>query len=67
MQISTLLYQIKKMVGLHKMKKADDMFIGGLSDSYEPSNQSISNIMAFSSAYRYDKSEAIGNIEYLIN
>ncbi|MDA3894034.1 MAG: hypothetical protein PF517_20430 [Salinivirgaceae bacterium] len=67
MQISTLLFQIKEMVGFKKVKKADELIFDELSDTFEPSTQSIKNIMAFSSAYHYDKSDAIGDIEYLIN
>ena len=67
MQISTIYYRLKKMMGVNQVTKADNLIIGGLFGSFEPSAKSIKNIMAFSDAYRYDKSDNIGKIEYLIN
>ncbi len=67
MQISTIYYQLKKMMGINKIAKADSLLSNGLSESFEPSAKSIKNIMAFSDAYHYDKSDSIGKIEYLIN
>lgn len=67
MQISTLYYQVKKMMGIEKVNKADRLVSDCLSETFEPSEKSIKNIMAFSNAYRYDRSESIGDVEYLIN
>lgn len=66
MQIFTLFYQIKKIVDGVKIKKTDVM-LKGLSEKYEPSDQSIKNIMAFSKSYNYDKSDAVGDVEYFSN
>ena len=67
MQISTFYYQLKKMMGFNKMKEDDRLLRSCLSESSEPSEKSIKNIMAFSAVYRYDKSAYIGDVEYLIN
>lgn len=67
MQISTIYYQLKKMMGINQVTKANSLIVRGLSESFEPSTKSIKNIMAFSDAYQYNKSESIGEIEYLIN
>ena len=67
MQIFTLYFHFKKMLGLPLEKKADQLIIDGLSDSFEPSEKTISNLLAYSNAYRFEKSDALGEIEYLIN
>lgn len=66
MQIFTLFYQIKKIVDGVGSKKSE-LLSKGLSETCEPSEQSIKNIMAFSQAYSCDKSDAIGDIEYISN
>ncbi len=67
MQISTFFYFLKKSIGKGEQKKADELILAGLSESNEPSKNSIEKIMAFSNAYCYNKSDAIGEIEYIIN
>jgi len=67
MQKTTLFYQLKKMMGNSERKKVDKLLLAGLSESFEPSENSIKNILAYSNAYRCDKSDAIGQVEYLIN
>lgn len=67
MQIITLFYQVKKMMGIYESKRADKLLKAGLTDSFEPSENCVNNILAFSKAYRCDKSAALGQVEYLIN
>jgi len=43
MQKTTLFYQLKKMVGNSERKKADKLLLAGLSESFEPSENSIKN------------------------
>ena len=66
MQIFT--FYLKKLMGIKRNdKKVDEFITKCLSDSYEPSSNSIKNIISFSDAYRYEKSKTIGEIEYLTN
>ena len=67
MEKSTIKYQLTKMIKVYEDKKANDLLIKGLSNSFEPSSNSIKNIMSFSDAYCYNKSDSLGEIEYLIN
>lgn len=67
MQISTIYYHLKKMVGIDKAKETNTILVDGLADSLEPSLSSINKIMAFSDAYQYKKSDMIGEVEYMIN
>jgi hypothetical protein len=55
------------MMETQKVKKAERFVVDGLSETFEPSSKSIKNILAYSNAYRYDKSKSIGDVEYLIN
>ena len=66
MQIFTFYFK-KMMVIKEHTGKTDKFLLKGLSDSYEPSTDSIKKIISFSDTYRYEKSETIGEIEYLIN
>jgi len=67
MPISTIFYFVRKIVGKNRVKNADKLIVDGISESFEPSKESINRIMSFSDAYCYDKSESIGDVEYLIN
>lgn len=67
MQIITLFYQVKKMMGFVDVNKADKLLKAGLTNSFEPSEKCVNTILAFSKAYRCNKSDAIGQVEYLIN
>lgn len=66
-RIYTLFYQIGKMVGFSKNKKADEFLNQGLKNEFEPSKQSVSQIMAFASAYHYEKTENIGDVDCILN
>ncbi len=66
-KISTIFYRVKRMVGLMSKKEADKLIAKGLTDSFEPSQESMDNILSFSRAYKYEKSESMGDIEYIIN
>jgi hypothetical protein len=66
-KISTIFYRVKRVMGLMKHEEADMLIAKGLTDSFEPSQESMSNILSFSRAYKHEKSENIGDIEYLIN
>lgn len=67
MQIFTFCYQLKKMMGLKKVKQVDDFINAGLTDSFEPTDLSVKNIMAFANAYKHDKSDYLGDVDYIIN
>ncbi|MBI9065688.1 MAG: hypothetical protein JEZ09_00270 [Salinivirgaceae bacterium] len=67
MRIITICYQLKKMFGINESTKADKFVMDGLSESYEPSEKTLTNILGFSNAYRFEKSKNIGDVEYLIN
>ena len=67
MQIFTFFYHVRRMIGIGEDKKFDNLLLSGISESHNPSDETIKNIMAFSNAYRQEKSDAIGYLEYLIN
>ena len=67
MQIFTIFYQLKKMMGIDKVKEINSLLIDGVTESFEPSLSSINKIMAFSNAYQHSKSDMIGDVEYMIN
>lgn len=67
MQIFTFYYQLKKMMGFNRVRKADEFMQAGLNDSFEPSEISVKNIMAFANAYHHEKSELIGDVDCLLN
>lgn len=63
----TLLYRVKKMVGISNNENVDDFIKKGLNDEFSPSEQILKNIMAFSDAYCYNKSNSIGDLENVLN
>lgn len=67
MQKSTIYYQFKKMLGIEEAKQTNSILVKGLAETFEPSLNSINTIMAFSHAYRHNKSDMIDEIEYMVN
>ncbi len=67
MQIFTFFYQFKKMLGKNERIKAERLLADGLSESFEPSEKTVKNIMAYADAYRHSKSQVIEEFEYIIN
>ncbi|MGE4287731.1 MAG: hypothetical protein AB7E36_03505 [Salinivirgaceae bacterium] len=66
-RIFTFYYSLKKMWG-RKANGEVSMFIHkGLNHKFEPNDQTIKNILAFSDAYQQKQSKSIGTVEYLIN
>ena len=65
--ITTIVFQLKKMMGIKKRRKASSFLKEGLEESHEPSEQTISNILAFSKAYYHDKSDKFGEVEAVLN
>lgn len=67
MQIFTLRFYLKKMMGLANNRKSDNFIKMGLTNSFEPTENSVKNIMAYAQAYKHDKSEMLGDVDYIVN
>jgi len=67
MRYFTLLYQVSKMVGVSKNENVDLFIEKALNEEFSPSEQTLQKIIAFSNAYCYAKSEAIGDLENVLN
>ncbi len=65
--IITFFYNLKTIM-VHKNKHAVSAFINkGITDQFEPSQKTISNLMAYSSAVYSKKTDSIGQFESLMN
>lgn len=67
MKTFTFNYYLKKMWGKRIHSKSSLFIHKGLNANFEPHEQTIKNILAFSDAYRHAKSEHVGDVEYLMN
>jgi hypothetical protein len=67
MKIFTFQFYLKKMWGKHESAETSLFIKKGLAEKFEPNEQSIKNILAFSDAYRHEKTASIGSVEYLMN
>lgn len=66
-RIFTFYYSLKEMWG-SKANGSASMFIHkGLNQNFEPNEQTIKNILAFSDAYQQKQTKSIGPVEYLMN
>ena len=66
-KITTIIFHVKKMMGMKKRRRASSFLKEGLEESHEPSEQTISNILAFSKAYYHRKSDKYGEMEAVLN
>jgi hypothetical protein len=63
----TFQFYLKKMFRTDGIKPKSKFINDALSDSYGPSSATVKNIMAYSDAYRTEKTESMGNVEFIIN
>ena len=66
-KITTIVFHFKKVMGMKKRRRASSFLKEGLEESHEPSDQTISNILAFSKAYYHSKSNKFGEMEAVLN
>lgn len=67
LRISTLVFNVKSLMKCDLPVSNISLLQQGLNDSYEPSAQSIQNILAFSDAYYHQKTKGIGDIDLVLN
>ncbi len=66
-KISTLFYQVKKMVGAQKEFEVNLFIQNALRQEFSPSDKTLKNIKAFSDAYHYTKSDDGVGFETVLN
>lgn len=66
-RMSTLFYRVKGMVGSVGQQNANRFLSKGLNNEFSPSKSSIDRIMAYSKAYHYCKTKAVGDCEQILN
>ncbi len=66
-RIFTFYYYLKEMWGRKTNGEASMFIHKGLNQKFEPNEQTIKNILAFSDAYQQKQTKSIGTVEYLMN